>query len=399
MARILYFGRSLGRMLFLLNLFIQGYSLLNLMVAANMDNSDLCYSLRRMPRSGVEHQQRMGLRSKVEGLILPNMRDRWYWSFFGNGEFSVASVRNFIVDNTLMVAASKTRWIKVVPKNINILAWRVKMNNLPTRFNLSRRGLDLDSILCPSCNASSETTRHIFFGCPMVKVIYNYNASWWDINILEFSSYEDWLSWLASLRMSSKIKTLLEGVFFMLFGGRFGTSDVGSDGNKPLVMLKSGKIAFNGSHAKSVDAVSGSKDVDGSESKANDVDFVVKDKIFVFGEDVDSNVKKIDIKDDDGNVVVSDEKLFNGDEDFSEAKRFDTGDVDMNEMIELVSVKETIIISDDDEVPVFGSSEKKAVSDYTFSSDDDDDNRSNNHHRSPIALQFVLDEAFEDKEE
>ncbi|GKC78687.1 hypothetical protein Tco_1129461, partial [Tanacetum coccineum] len=56
-------------------------------------------------------------------------------------------------------------------------------------------------------------------------------------------------------------------------------------------------------------------DVDGSESKANYVDSVVKDKIFVFGEDVDSNVKKVDINDDDGNVVVSDEKLFNGDED------------------------------------------------------------------------------------
>nr|GEV34611.1 RNA-directed DNA polymerase, eukaryota, reverse transcriptase zinc-binding domain protein [Tanacetum cinerariifolium] len=45
-------------------------------VAAKMANSDLCSSLRRMPRSGVEHQQLMGLRSKVEGLILPNMRDR-----------------------------------------------------------------------------------------------------------------------------------------------------------------------------------------------------------------------------------------------------------------------------------------------------------------------------------
>nr|GEV37552.1 hypothetical protein [Tanacetum cinerariifolium] len=65
------------------------------MVAAKMANSDLCSSLRRMPRSRVEHQQLMGLRSKVEGLILPNMRDHWYWSVSGNGDFSIASVRNF----------------------------------------------------------------------------------------------------------------------------------------------------------------------------------------------------------------------------------------------------------------------------------------------------------------
>ncbi|GKG04974.1 hypothetical protein Tco_0315361, partial [Tanacetum coccineum] len=95
-----------------------------------------------------------------------------------------------------------------------------------------------------------------------------------------------------------------------------------------------------------------------------------------------------------------------------------------NEMIEVVSVKQTIIISDDDEVPVVGSSEKKAVSDYTFSSDDDDVQivcvknsngkcchddpfsggmprmkHSKNHQRSPIALQFVLDEASKYEEE
>ncbi|GKC02825.1 hypothetical protein Tco_0994435 [Tanacetum coccineum] len=236
-----------------------------------------------------------------------------------------------------------------------------------------------------------------------------------------------------------------------------GVDNVVSDGNKHLVMLEYGKIAFNRSHAKSVDDVAGNKDVNGSESKENHVDSVVKDKIFSFHEDVDSNVKKVNIKDDDGNVVVFDEKLFNGHEDVeisqqnyvvtgdkmlvsdeavdSEPKNMLNvlmGDVDMvpvsnenmsNEMIEVVFVKETIIISDDDEEPVFGSYEKKAVSDYTFSSDDDDVQivcvknsngkcchddpfsggmprmkRSKNHHRSPIALQFVLDEASEDEE-
>ncbi|GJU27556.1 hypothetical protein Tco_1166177, partial [Tanacetum coccineum] len=187
--------------------------------------------------------------------------------------------------------------------------------------------------------------------------------------------------------------------------------NVVSDGNKSLVLWKSGKIAFNGSHAKSV---AGNKDVDGSESKANDVESVAKDKLFVSSEDVDSNVKKMFNGDDDvefsqQNYVVTGDKMLVSDED--------------NEMIEVVSIKETIIISDDDEVPVVGSSDKKAVSNYTFSSDDDDIQivcvkNSNgkcchddpffggmppmkhlkNHHRGPIALQFVLDEASEDEE-
>ncbi|GJU78924.1 hypothetical protein Tco_1275994 [Tanacetum coccineum] len=88
-----------------------------------------------------------------------------------------------------------------------------------------------------------------------------------------------------------------------------------SNGNNALVLWESGKIAFNGIHAKSIVDVAGNKDVDGSEHKANDVDSVVKNKLCVSGEDVHLTVKKVDDNDDDVNVVVSDEKLFNGDDD------------------------------------------------------------------------------------
>nr|GEW17260.1 hypothetical protein [Tanacetum cinerariifolium] len=42
-------------------------------------------------------------------------------------------------DHNLKEIASKTRWVKVVPNKVNILAWRVKLDNLPVRFNLSLR--------------------------------------------------------------------------------------------------------------------------------------------------------------------------------------------------------------------------------------------------------------------
>nr|GFB38792.1 RNA-directed DNA polymerase, eukaryota, reverse transcriptase zinc-binding domain protein [Tanacetum cinerariifolium] len=69
------------------------------------------------------------------------MLDRWYWTLSGSGDFSVTSARNLIDDQTLEVIVSKTRWIKVVSIKINIHAWRVKLDNLPKRLNLSRRGL------------------------------------------------------------------------------------------------------------------------------------------------------------------------------------------------------------------------------------------------------------------
>ncbi|GKA86033.1 RNA-directed DNA polymerase, eukaryota [Tanacetum coccineum] len=87
--------------------------------------------------------------AKVEGVALVNMKDRWVWSLEGSGDFSVASVRKLIDDKTLPEVSSKSRWSKAVPIKVNILAWKVKLDCLLTRINISRRGMDIDSILCP----------------------------------------------------------------------------------------------------------------------------------------------------------------------------------------------------------------------------------------------------------
>ncbi|GJX94112.1 RNA-directed DNA polymerase, eukaryota, reverse transcriptase zinc-binding domain protein [Tanacetum coccineum] len=128
----------------------------NISVASKLSHSNVGFSLRHSPRGGVELDQFMALSSNMEGLILPLMQDRWSWSLSVSGEFSVASVRNFIDDHTLDQISSKTRWIKAVPRKVNVHAWRVKLDNLPTRLNLSRRGMELDSISCMVCNLAVE---------------------------------------------------------------------------------------------------------------------------------------------------------------------------------------------------------------------------------------------------
>ncbi|GKE24925.1 RNA-directed DNA polymerase, eukaryota, reverse transcriptase zinc-binding domain protein [Tanacetum coccineum] len=86
----------------------------------------------------------------------------------------------------------KTRWVKEVPIKINIMAWKVRFDYLPSRFNLSKRGLDILDICCPTCTHEAETTNHIFFSCTMVREIYLKIAHWWDVRYSNFSSYKDW---------------------------------------------------------------------------------------------------------------------------------------------------------------------------------------------------------------
>ncbi|GKC41585.1 RNA-directed DNA polymerase, eukaryota [Tanacetum coccineum] len=75
------------------------------------------------PRDGVEMEHLRDMIAILEGVKLPAMHDRWIWALVGSGEFSVASVRNFIDDHRLTGSPHKTRWVKVVPIKINVM-WK-----------------------------------------------------------------------------------------------------------------------------------------------------------------------------------------------------------------------------------------------------------------------------------
>ncbi|GKB43988.1 RNA-directed DNA polymerase, eukaryota, reverse transcriptase zinc-binding domain protein [Tanacetum coccineum] len=132
-------------------------------MADKMRHPNLYLSFRRQPRGGIEQEKFHELSSRITDVILPQIKDRWVWSLDGSGEFSVKSVRNFIDDSILPKCDAPTRWVKLVPIKLNILAWRIRLDRLPTRMNLSSRGLEIPSILCPLCNKAAESTSHIFF--------------------------------------------------------------------------------------------------------------------------------------------------------------------------------------------------------------------------------------------
>ncbi|GKA86352.1 hypothetical protein Tco_0808063 [Tanacetum coccineum] len=73
----------------------------------------------------------------MDGLILTNIFDHWIWSLEATCEFSVKFVRYLIDDSILPKEEVTTRWVKVMPIKINIFAWRVRLDKLPTRLNIS----------------------------------------------------------------------------------------------------------------------------------------------------------------------------------------------------------------------------------------------------------------------
>nr|GFB07203.1 RNA-directed DNA polymerase, eukaryota [Tanacetum cinerariifolium] len=159
-----------------------------ILVAEKVDTS-VDHSLRRPIRGGVEQQQRTDLALLMDSVYLSSSQDRWVYDLSGDGEFRVKEIRNYIDDMFLPVPPEPTRWVKYIPIKVNVFSWRARRDCLPTRVQLIRRGVTLESTNCPLCRSCEEDIHH----------------AW--------SSFSDWNSWFSAIRLSSKVKCLLEGVF------------------------------------------------------------------------------------------------------------------------------------------------------------------------------------------
>ncbi|GKA62953.1 RNA-directed DNA polymerase, eukaryota [Tanacetum coccineum] len=109
-----------------------------------------------------------------------------------------------------------TRWVKEIPIKINVFAWKVQKDKLPSRLNLSQLGIDIPSLMCPICDSRVESLAHLLFSYPLARAVLAMVRRWWGFSSLEFHSYEDWFSWFVDLRVCRKIKNVLEGKFYVM---------------------------------------------------------------------------------------------------------------------------------------------------------------------------------------
>nr|GEU46150.1 RNA-directed DNA polymerase, eukaryota [Tanacetum cinerariifolium] len=172
-------------------------------------------SLRRTVRGGVEAFQLDLLQKTIETTMLSNMEDRWVWDLNEEGVFWVKDVCTLLDECFLPKDPTATRWVKYVSIKINVFAWKVFLDRLPTRSNLQHRGVQVSDLLCPICSSAQEDSSHLFFSCSLVTDVVKLVCRWWNLSWSPLGLYSDWLNWFNSTRLSSKVKGLLEGVFYV----------------------------------------------------------------------------------------------------------------------------------------------------------------------------------------
>ncbi|GKA14061.1 RNA-directed DNA polymerase, eukaryota, reverse transcriptase zinc-binding domain protein [Tanacetum coccineum] len=168
---------------------------------------DLSWS--RPITSGTNAHHLSTLSNMLATCSLTDTEDTWTWSL-GSPSFTVKSTRDHIDKCTLPDCGLETRWNRSLPKNINIFIWRAFRDRLPTRWSLSRKGIDLDSLTCPICDSSIKTTNHTLWFCSLATTLWHKIFVWLDMVSPSPSNIQDIYSWLEYIRVPSSQKSILE---------------------------------------------------------------------------------------------------------------------------------------------------------------------------------------------
>nr|GEY28955.1 RNA-directed DNA polymerase, eukaryota [Tanacetum cinerariifolium] len=133
------------------------------------------------------------LTSTLETISLSNSSDRWICDLTSDGVFRVKEVWNCIDDIFLPSQVIDTRWVRFVPIKVNIFIWRARQDCLPTRVNLVRRGINVDSCVCPIFSTGEDEINHILFRCDLAQQVLRRICRWWELDPSDWNTFQEWI--------------------------------------------------------------------------------------------------------------------------------------------------------------------------------------------------------------
>ncbi|XP_071740342.1 uncharacterized protein [Rutidosis leptorrhynchoides] len=121
--------------------------------------------------------------------------DGWCFDLDISQGFVVSTLRDYIDEKILPSLQVNFTWFNVLPRKVNIFIWRLALDKLPTRLNLSMKGLEIQSIACPICGYNVESGDHTFFSCSLADQIWLKIRLWTNCNLPTFTSWNEWFLW------------------------------------------------------------------------------------------------------------------------------------------------------------------------------------------------------------
>nr|GEZ97968.1 RNA-directed DNA polymerase, eukaryota [Tanacetum cinerariifolium] len=112
----------------------------------------------------------------------------------------------------VLIFVIDTRWVRFVPIKVNIFIWRARQDCLPTRVNLVRRGINVDSCVCPICSSGEDEINHILFRCDLAQQVLRRICRWWELDPSDWNTFQEcfFVAWWNIWRIRNRI--IFEGV-------------------------------------------------------------------------------------------------------------------------------------------------------------------------------------------
>nr|GEY53180.1 hypothetical protein [Tanacetum cinerariifolium] len=140
--------------------------------------------------------------AEISHIEIRDEADKCIWSLTHDETFNVGDLCRIIDDRMLPSLDTMMTWDKSLPRKVNIFIWRLKLDRLPHRLNLSYKGIKIPEISCPTCNGNVESNIHNFFECIFAKEIWRIIRRWCDDSFPLFDSNAHWIDWLNSWLVS-----------------------------------------------------------------------------------------------------------------------------------------------------------------------------------------------------
>ncbi|XP_022040199.1 uncharacterized protein LOC110942742 [Helianthus annuus] len=114
----------------------------------------------------------------IGGLALTSGIDGWCWKYDPSGNFSVASIKRILSSTNRISPERVFEWNNWVSKKVGMVAWRAKMERMPTKHALAIRNVPVLDHLCVLCGDYVETCDHIFVSCHFAQIVWLNIAAW-----------------------------------------------------------------------------------------------------------------------------------------------------------------------------------------------------------------------------
>lgn len=124
-----------------------------------------------------EEELLLSLKEDLEGFVLTQEEDKWWWNLDDKGEYSVKSAYTKLVGLVLTEDSwqidekrvFQDLWAIKAPSKVVAFSWRVLLNRIATKVNLEARNIlpDEGSLLCVACGRSNESVLHLFLHCEL----------------------------------------------------------------------------------------------------------------------------------------------------------------------------------------------------------------------------------------